>query len=153
METISRPAPRTMAMARSNSSSLRSTMLLPNTMRSSAPVMPSSVMERTAISISGENSSVMAATGKWAGMKAHYRARQCENSRDAKDRSFGGNGAALADPRTGGDRHDDGRRPAPVLRREQSAHPGVHQTGRPSGSGRRVHLSLIHISEPTRLGM
>src|ERR1035438_8951371 len=126
MEIISSPAPRTISMARASSSSLKSTMFLPNTMRSSAPVMPMSVMERTAVSISGENSSVMAATGKCAGMNAHYKARQCENSKDAQYRFFGGNGAALAHPGIGGDRHDHGRRPAPVFRREQSAHPTVH---------------------------
>src|ERR1035437_8058529 len=114
MDRISRPAPRTISMARASSSSPRSTMFLPNTMRSSAPVMPMSVMERTAISMSGENSSVMAATGKCAGMNAHYKARQCENSKDAKYRFFGGNGAALPHPGTGRDRHDDGRRSRPV---------------------------------------
>ena len=36
--------------------------------------------------------------------------RQCENSKNAKYCNFRGNGAPLADPRTGRDRHDDGRR-------------------------------------------
>src|SRR3989441_237305 len=57
---ISWPWRPTMAMARSSSSSVRSTMFLPNTMRSSAPVMPTSAIERTAVSRSAENSSVTA---------------------------------------------------------------------------------------------
>src|SRR6266496_1091899 len=57
---------RTVAMARSSSSSVRSTIFLPNTMRSSAPVMPTSAIERTAVSRSGEDSSVMAAVRKRA---------------------------------------------------------------------------------------
>jgi len=39
-------------------------MFLPETMRSSAPAMPSEAMARAAVSRSGENSSVMAATGE-----------------------------------------------------------------------------------------
>ena len=50
------------------------------------------------------------------------------------------NGPALAHPRTRRNRHDHGRRAAPLLRREQSAHPGVHQTGRQPRAGRWLHL-------------
>ena len=39
-------------------------MFFPKTMRNSAPVMPIAAIERVAISISGENSSVMAAMRK-----------------------------------------------------------------------------------------
>src|ERR1035438_4292639 len=141
MERISKPAPRTMATARSTSSSLRSMIFLPKTMRSSAPVIPIPVMERTAISRSGENSSVMAAMRKCAGMNVHYKGRrECENSKDGQHCKFGGDGAAFANPGTGGDRDGDGGSAAPVFRREQSAHAGIHQTSGGEGARRRVHL-------------
>src|SRR5579871_713213 len=69
MEMISSPCAATICCARSSSSSVRSTMFFPNTMRNSAPTMPISRMDATDLSMSGENSSVMAASGKYCVME------------------------------------------------------------------------------------
>src|SRR5579885_1848984 len=68
MEMTRIPCASTMRLAWFSSSSVRSMMFLPNTILSSAATMPTSAMERTAVSRSGENSSVMAARGKYWGM-------------------------------------------------------------------------------------
>ena len=61
--------------------------------------------------------------------------------RDALYRHFRPKCPPLAHSRTGRNRHDHGRRAPPLLRREQPAHPRLHQTGRQSRPRRRASPS------------